>query len=656
MALVLPLLALLLLFPIVRQHQTAGSREAGGWEGTLLLTTAFWGAGLALLSEGLSLFHLLRPTPIFLAWLAVDSVLAVVVLRRHPRTFRGAAAWIRSLSLPVVEVVFLAGIAAVLMVLLVVGWIAPPNNADSLLYHMARVMHWAQNGGLQPYATGLGQQLWNPPWAELAILHLRTLWGNDTPAELVQWFSLIGLLVAVSGIGRLLGLGRSGRLVAVGFAIGLPMVVLQATSTQNDLVTAFWVVTAACLVLFYLKTTPSWVETSGFGAAVGLALLTKGTAYIFVAPLVAWYLLASPWRRDRGVVVRHVVIVGLVILVLNLGYWTRNLAAAGTPLGPSDWVTGNAFGSLKSKIALYPIRIVRGLAQHLATPWPAVNDAIDSGIKSLYALFGVDVNARLVVWAWNHEDRAGHPLHLLLVLATLPWLVRQRRWRSAGLGRLGLAALAGLGLLFLLVSPSLTVEGIRLQLPFFTLWAPVFAAWIDAVWPRRWMTFLAALLLVAGLPWLLFNSSRPVIGLRPDPGPWEWPCTDAFGCTTVGSVFAEPPDDLLFANVPGVRADVPLVSAALRATACTAVGLRLDSHDPEYLLWHFLGAPESGFHLETIYTTPDLAALVNREFRPCAIVCTLCGGRTRLHGLDLHAESGGYKLFVGSGFTRDEDG
>jgi hypothetical protein len=42
--------------------------------------------------------------------------------------------------------------------------------------------------------------------------------------------------------------------------------------------------------------------------------------------------------------------------------------------------------------------------------------------------------------------------------------------------------------------------------------------------------------------------------------------------------------------------------------------------------------------------------LLNREFRPCAIICTVCGRRTRLHGLDLAAQSGGMKLFVGEGF------
>ena len=49
-------------------------------------------------------------------------------------------------------------------------------------------------------------------------------------------------------------------------------------------------------------------------------------------------------------------------------------------------------------------------------------------------------------------------------------------------------------------------------------------------------------------PWVLFNTTRPVIALSPQPGTWELPCTDTFGCTQVGSVFATSRVDLVFAN------------------------------------------------------------------------------------------------------------
>jgi len=95
---------------------------------------------------------------------------------------------------------------------------------------------------------------------------------------------------------------------------------------------------------------------------------------------------------------------------------------------------------------------------------------------------------------------------------------------------------------------------------------------------------------------------------------------------------------------------------SLEQTGCTQVGLRIDSHDPEYLFWHLLSAPQSGYRLEAIYPVPRLEPLIDRSFSPCAILCTICGDRDRLHGLDLAGESGEVTLFLGDAFTWNEDG
>ena len=132
-----------------------------------------------------------------------------------------------------IERITLLGIAAVAASLLVVAWISPPNNVDSLLYHMSRVVHWAQDHGLQHYPTARDHQLLKPIWAETAMLHLRLLWGNDRPVNLVQWFSMVVSVVGAVSLAALLGAGRAGRLLTAAFVILIPMGILQATSTTN---------------------------------------------------------------------------------------------------------------------------------------------------------------------------------------------------------------------------------------------------------------------------------------------------------------------------------------------------------------------------------------------------------------------------------------
>jgi len=61
--------------------------------------------------------------------------------------------------------------------------------------------------------------------------------------------------------------------------------------------------------------------------------------------------------------------------------------------------------------------------------------------------------------------------------------------------------------------------------------------------------------------------------------------------------------------------------------SCNQVGLRLDSHDLEYPFWWLLDAPESGIQLESVETFSELERYLNRDFNPCALICTICGDR-----------------------------
>jgi hypothetical protein len=156
-------------------------------------------------------------------------------------------------------------------------------------------------------------------------------------------------------------------------------------------------------------------------------------------------------------------------------------------------------------------------------------------------------------------------------------------------------------------------------------------------------SYLCGLLLLAALPWVLFNNTRPLIGRTP------WP-------TRVGSILTTSQADLMFAAAPRLQSPYEQAVQAVEVHACQSVGLRIDSGHLEYLFWWLFGAPESGTRIETIYTLPRLEPLLNADFRPCAVICTICGDRTRLHGLPLVAGlNEGVSVFAGDGFTWDPD-
>ena len=171
--------------------------------------------------------------------------------------------------------------------------VAPPNNWDSMTYHMSRVAHWMQNRSVGHYPTSYVPQLYHPPGAEFAIMHFQIITGGDRFANLIQWLSMVGSAIAVSLIAKQLGANLRGQVFAAVFAATLPMGILQGSSTQNDYAVCFWVVCFVGCGLAGLSAGITGFNTFKIGASLGLALLTKTTAYIFCLPFIVWFIVAG---------------------------------------------------------------------------------------------------------------------------------------------------------------------------------------------------------------------------------------------------------------------------------------------------------------------------------------------------------------------------
>jgi hypothetical protein len=242
----LPVLTFGLLWAVLGQ---AGRASGRGGRHAFVVASIAWGAYLALVSEALSLLRAITLPWIALAWLLPCLGLAALAWRRGALWTVWGRVREAAVDLGAGEKALLAGMALLCAVLLAIALIAPPNTYDSALYHMARVMDWAQNASLRPYPALFEHQLHKPIWAETAILHLRVLWGNDRPANLVQWFAMLGSALVVSGAAARLGAGRPAQLLSAAYALSIPMGVLQASSTQNDYVAAYWAIALAYLAL-----------------------------------------------------------------------------------------------------------------------------------------------------------------------------------------------------------------------------------------------------------------------------------------------------------------------------------------------------------------------------------------------------------------------
>jgi hypothetical protein len=427
-----------LCFAVLVVAFAATSNERGAltrWRAAMLAAAVTWGLTVTALTEALSPFRLLTFGWLLTLWLAallVAVALCARVSRRDTLT-----SLLDPPALPRLERWCVVAVATLAALVAVVAFAAPPNNADSMAYHMPRVMHWAQNHSVAHYPTNILRQIARPPWSGFAILQFQILTGGDRWANLVQWFSMVGSVVGVSLIARQLGADIRGQVIAAVVAATIPMGILQASSTQNHYVAAFWLV---CFAYYALRFTaePRWTSAFGVGASLGLAILTKELAYLYAAPLLVWLgLLAlgrQRWRAGASLLV-----IAAIVLGVNLGHYARNVELGGTPLviDEDDGRVVNTVFGVRATVS----NVIRNMSLHVVTPSGRMNRWLHEGIRLIHEPLGIDVSDPRTTDAGHlgfyvrpltrDEDSAGNPIHLALMLVAGALLLGSRGRRGA---------------------------------------------------------------------------------------------------------------------------------------------------------------------------------------------------------------------------------
>jgi hypothetical protein len=520
------------------------------------------------------------------------------------------------------EKALLAGLGLLAAAVAVTAWAAAPNNWDSMTYHLPRVFHWIQNGSLSHYPTHVIRQLSLSPGAEVAVAQVELLSGSDRLVAFVQTLAWLSGALAASLVAKDLGAGARGQVLAAAFVVTLPMAILQASSTQNDLVVAMWLLVFVHFVLRAARAEPDSLAWLAAGGSVGLALLTKATAFLFAFPFVLW-LAAALWRNRRAAPWRAVFAAGALTVLLNAGPWARNLALLGSPLGGGHGAVNTA-----ATPAIVVSNLARNAALQLTAPSEAWNRAVERAVLGLHGLLGVDASDPRATWkgalfrvpalnaasaaadadealfAMLHEDQAGNPLHLVLLLAAAAAvLVRPDLRRQHALTGL-VAAIAG-GLLLFCAVLKWQPWNARLLLPPFLLAAPVAGAVLGQDRFGARATMIGALLLFCSLPWALLNASRPLIGPE--------------------SVLTAPRLTQSFVARPALLPPLADAARVIAAAGCRQIGLEIGPDDPELLILAALtaagAAPE---RLEHVHVTNRSATLSSRPpfavFAPCAVI------------------------------------
>ncbi len=488
------------------------------------------------LNEILSLGDALTRPHVALSWLMVTLVQGGLVAYRVSYRFQGLLRVLKPMirhrfdrlsGLDWLDRLILGGIVLVLATTLATALIAPPNNWDSMTYHMPRVMHWLQNQSIAHYPTAILRQISFPPGNAALMSHLQLLSSGDYFANLVQWLAFVGGLVVVTKLTQgLVPLSHHPWLGSVLY-LSIPMALMQAPTTQNDLLTAFWLSAYAFFILVptgYRHRDLVWIAIS-----LGLAIATKPTAFIYGVPLgmvfAAKLLRGStgtgPKETTRRLWLQNFGKGSLVLLgalSLSLGTFLRNYQTFAKVLGDDQGtrvetlglkvLVSNSLKLLYINLPIPPIKTVNVFVHDLMG-YDLYNPNSDLTV-SLLTQPGIKFLA-------PHEDFVGAPLHSLLfglgvaLLCWCWWKQRAQRLAFSQLICLMLSVLIGLGLFCSLLKWSPWHN--RLLLPLVILAVPVMTFGVAQIFKPRSQRWLMMLLLAMAIAYSLTTLRRPILPL-----------------------------------------------------------------------------------------------------------------------------------------------
>jgi hypothetical protein len=600
---ILPILCFISILLIIKKFQVQG------WRGSFVLASLLWGILVTAITEFLSLFNWLTFWPMVGAWVFILLLLLLILVFGKPRN-DSSRFNLRLPRLARFESVLLIYIFAMVIVIGVIAWVAPPNTGDSMAYHMSRVMHWIQNKNVAFYPTNILRQLDSNPWSEFAILHFQILDGGDRLANFIQWFSMVGSIVGVSLLAKEFKATIRGQLFAAVVSATIPMGILQGSSTQTDYVVSFWLV---CFVYFamLLRKEDNLLYALGTGAALGLGILTKATMYFFAFPFLAWLGLYSI-KNHHAKKILFIVLALVIAFIINFGHYARNYDLFGNPLGTGregegpNYVYANEVYTFSAVTS----NLIRNVSLHLGTPIYRVNAALDNAISLLHKFIGISPNDVRTTWTGEEfkvrplsfdETTAGNPIHLFLITAALLLYAFQRtREQDVVLYTLSLLLAFLLFCVYLKWQPYHS----RLHLPLFVLFAPFVGLMISRIRNDRIANLIVALLILTALPWVFLNTAKPIFGKN--------------------SIFTTSRIEQYFTKRPSLAGPYIESAKILSDLNCSNIGLVIGDKDWEYPLWVLMREKTDGMvRLEHVNVTNTSQQKnednQNGAFNPCAI-------------------------------------
>jgi hypothetical protein len=496
----------------------------------------------------------------------------------------GTRTALRSITSDRVTVLFLALLAVALVYELVLAVTVPPNNWDSLTYHLARVAAWHQSHGIHWIANApTGRLNEFQPLAEQEIFFLFVATGSTALFALPQYVGQLAILLAVYGIARRLVYSATASARSAALLAMLSLIALESTTAQNDLVAASFPIVAAFLLLGRSR-----VEDmlAGVGFALGLGVKLTTALALPMLVLIAW-------RGGRSTLIRTAVGAAAGMLAVSAWSFVLNLAHTGHVLGHGQGRVENAAslslaGTVRRSLHLIYRLVDLGVTPHWLIAAFAALGAVVGAIAiartrrmstarivvplftpalALFVLHVVPAQDPAFVTRSANEDLSGFgPLAPALLVGAPLALALSARARGADRRRIGLALSLPVYIVLLALTAKYNIWTTRFLIVPVVLTAPLFGG----IFRNRFAAMATIAVAGATVGLTLADDANKKLDGRFG-RPWNLSQVQA-----LQEFAAQPTGSIVAASLTAYDRLVP-------PRAC--VGAVLDPDEPAYLLW-----------------------------------------------------------------------
>lgn len=271
--------------------------------------------------------------------------------------------------------------------------IIPPNSHDSLTTHLSRVGYWYQNNSYFPFSVHNIRDVYYPVNPAFQALWTIVLAGTDTWVEISQFIAMFVCALSVYGISIFLKRSRKSALFNSLLFLSYPIVLMQGTTAQTDMIVAALIASAFYFLIFaYKQSQQKFLILSAL--ALALALGSKQTAF-FILPgyVTLFFLLCIKTKSPKKKILKTLLLSFAIFFILfgSLTYIT-NIIYFGSFFGPPGIVNEQTgvinITSIFEKFGLNSLRFFYNAIDPSGIPSPLKNYFIKAKAYSFSPLLG----------------------------------------------------------------------------------------------------------------------------------------------------------------------------------------------------------------------------------------------------------------------------